>query len=130
MTVFFDTSAVHALIVPEEETHERAREVFDDLLDGDTLVTHNYVSVEAISLMHSRYGRTAARAAIALLGVAEFVWVDRDVHAAAADALLGRGRSGPSFVDHVSFAVMEERSISRAFAYDGDFARRGFELVG
>jgi predicted nucleic acid-binding protein len=34
-----------------------------------------------------------------------------------------------SLVDHTSFIVMRSLGISRAFAFDDDFAREGFALV-
>jgi predicted nucleic acid-binding protein len=34
-----------------------------------------------------------------------------------------------SLVDHTSFALMRALGISRAFAFDDDFAREGFALV-
>jgi hypothetical protein len=37
--------------------------------------------------------------------------------------------AGVSLVDHASFVLMRALGIGRAFAYDDDFEREGFELV-
>jgi predicted nucleic acid-binding protein len=36
---------------------------------------------------------------------------------------------GISFVDRTSFELMRAEGIARAFAFDRDFARQGFETV-
>ena len=45
-------------------------------------------------------------------------------------ALSESGTRGVSRVDHISFVVMEARSLRQAFAFDADFISRGFDLVG
>lgn len=133
MITLVDTSALYALVVRSDQHHSRAAVAFRGLVDESALVTHNYVDVEIISLVHARHGRASVAAVRSLLDVIEHVWVDHELHARAFDELADpgadHGRDGPSFVDLVSFAVMDEHGISRAFAYNDAFARRGFELV-
>jgi predicted nucleic acid-binding protein len=54
------------------------------------------------------------------------VWVDEAAHAAGVAALLAALPTRISLVDFVSFEVMRERGISRAFAFDDDFRKAGF----
>ena len=57
------------------------------------------------------------------------VFVDEDLHRAAVTALLAGVRRRVSLVDWVSFELMRRRRIERAFAFDRDFERQGFEAV-
>ena len=92
------------------------------------LVTHNYVVVEAVSLVDARLGRRAARDLVdRILAAVEIVYVDAATHQLAAAAFSGGARA--SFVDCVSFEMMRRRGITRAFGFDRDFVHAGFELV-
>lgn len=129
MTVLVDTSALYALISPKDRDHNRARQTFVDLLDGNDLVSHNYIVVETISLVHARHGRNLLPQVRALLDVLEIVYIDAEIHDAAWERMTGRGRRGPSFVDLVSFEFARSLEISRAFAFDDDFAKEGLQLL-
>jgi predicted nucleic acid-binding protein len=54
--------------------------------------------------------------------------VDLALHDRAISWLKARSGKVPSLVDAVSFAVMRERGIREAFAFDEDFQRAGFRL--
>ena len=130
MSVFVDTSALYAHLDGSDARHSQAKRTFAELLDVEPLFTHNYVTVEAISLVQSRLDRRAARALIDdLLPAIRTVWVTHEIHGAATAALLAAGRRRPSFVDWVSFEVMRREAIPRAFAFDPDFAAQGFATV-
>jgi len=93
-------------------------------------VTHNYVVVEAATLVHRRLGTSATRILLeAILPVVEIVWIDRELHEAAVSALLAGIRRRVSLVDWVSFEVMRGRGIETAFAFDRDFGVQGFATV-
>lgn len=129
MTTFVDTSALFALLAADDDQHARAADWFRHARE-ERLVTHNYVVVEAVSLIHRRLGPLPARALIGdLLPVLEVRFVTEPLHERATSAFLaGLGRR-PSFVDRVSFELMRAEGIPRAFAFDPDFAREGFETV-
>jgi predicted nucleic acid-binding protein len=129
VTVFVDTSALYALLSVSDRDHERARTTFARLLDDEPLVSHNYVELETISLVHARHGRRPLPRLRALLDVIECVWVDEELHAAAWERVARRGRTGPSFVDLVSFEVMARLELTTAFAFDDDFATEGYSLA-
>ncbi len=132
MTVFVDTSALVALIDGSDERHAASVEELA-ALRGErhaSLRTHEYVVVEAISLLQRRAGMPAVRLLIdALLPAIDVRWIDRDTHIVARDAWVAAGRRRVSFVDHVSFAVMRDEGIVRAFAFDRDFADEGFSVI-
>ncbi len=57
----------------------------------------------------------------------EVIWVDEALHQSAL-MRYESNRRRVSFVDCVSFVVMEQESIERAFCFDEDFQLEGFEI--
>lgn len=129
MTVLVDTSALYALLAREDPNHDAAAAAFAGLRQGRPLVTHNYVVVETVALVQHRFGVSAVRTLLDLLGPIEVIWVDGETHRAALAALLAAPRRRLSLVDRVSFEVMRDRGISHAFAFDPDFEQEGFMTV-
>jgi predicted nucleic acid-binding protein len=64
-----------------------------------------------------------------LLPVIDIKTVDEDIQATAVAAYRRAGSASVSLVDHASFALMRALAIRRAFAFDDDFTREGFDLV-
>lgn len=130
MTVFVDTSALYALLDRDDAQHPAARAAFPALLENEELTTHSYVLVEAVALTQCRLGPDAVRALTQeLLPAMTTVWVDEATHAAGLAALLAALPTDVSLVDHVSFHVMRTLGITRAFAFDADFAAAGFSTL-
>jgi len=128
VAVFIDTSAMFAFLDADDEHHAAAAETWRRLdHDTATLVTHNYVLIEAAALIQRRLGGEALRdfmeAVVPLLAV---VWIGRDLHQAAAAALLMSGRRRVSLVDCASFEVMRRAGIREFFAFDPHFNEMGF----
>lgn len=132
MTTFVDTSALFALVDEDDPEHDAALTWLEDAstLESERFVTHNYVVVETIALARSRLGPAAIRMLIdEVLPVSEVRYVDEDLHRRAlATYLVGLSRR-VSFVDRTSFELMRDERIERAFAFDRDFVREGFETV-
>jgi uncharacterized protein len=129
MATFVDTSALYALVVPEDRDHDVAVDALRSLRNR-TLITHNYVVVETVALTQARRGIVSSRRLVEdLLPVLTVEWVERDLHERAMTALLADSRRGISFVDHVSFALMREMGIETAFAFDQDFTDMGYEVI-
>lgn len=132
MTTFVDTSALYALIDEGDPAHAAAVTWLDDIADAapERLRTHNYVVIETIALTHARLGAAAVRLLIDdVLPACEVRFVDDDLHDRAVIAYLaGLGRR-VSFVDRMSFELMRAERIDRAFAFDPDFKREGFETT-
>ena len=131
MTVFVDTSAFVAILDRDEP---RRRTALDELAglraSATSLLTHEYVIVEATALVQRRLGMAALGVLVEeLLPLCEVAWVDPELHLAARQALLAARRRGVSLADWVSFLVMRRRGIRTAFAFDADFATEGFELL-
>jgi uncharacterized protein len=129
MSVFVDTSALYALLDEADRHHADASDALRRLV-GTELVTHAYVIVETCALVGRRLPwRATERLVDGLLPVIEVRPVDADLHGAAMGAYRGSASAAVSLVDHASFTLMRSLGIGRAFAYDDDFVREGFELI-
>jgi predicted nucleic acid-binding protein len=130
--VFVDSSAYLALLDRTDEHHAQAAAILDHLADVRTRpFTTNILVIEAYSLVLSALGRTAA--VRFLLGSMTSSTVV--VRARARDEerarqiLLQYDDRDFSFVDAISFAVMERLHIARAFTFDRHFAQYGFTIL-
>lgn len=132
MTTFVDTSALFALIDEDDADHLAAsawlRGPGSD--PSEMLVTHNYVVVESLSLIQRRLGASAVRTMLdRIVPTMSVVYVDEELHARAAAAFLAGLSRRVSLVDRVSFQVMREGNLDRAFAFDRNFKAEGFAVV-
>jgi uncharacterized protein len=126
LLIFVDTSALYALLDRDDRFHDEAKRTFATL-ENEERVTHGYVLVETTAIAHRRLGEIAVRRFVhELVPVLSTVWIDEATHAAGVAALLAALPTRISLVDFVSFEVMRERGISRAFAFDEDFSAAGF----
>jgi predicted nucleic acid-binding protein len=131
--VFIDTSALYALFVPVDTKHRVASATLLELgRERTPLLTTDLVLFESYILVHARTGR------VGLLRfrniVAKTPWLECIVttpeHQAEAWRLIEqRTDKEYSFVDAASFVVMRALGIERAFTFDADFFREGFETL-
>ena len=131
--VLLDTSAIFAAARTKSDRHAEAGAAYRTLLTGtQRLVTTDLIVAElhALSLarVHPRFGLdlidrllTSDRIEVVAAGIERL--------AAAADLLQQRPGRAYSLTDALSFVLMRELSISRAFTLDADFAAEGFEVI-
>jgi uncharacterized protein len=130
VTTFVDTSAWYALLDRADPNHAGASDQWRELVSSESLVTHSYVLVESTALVQRRLGIEAVDSLVNdLAAPATVTWVDAGLHQRAVASLLAARRRHVSLVDWVSFELMRQRSISRAFAFDDDFRQQGFTVV-
>lgn len=131
MSVLVDSSAILAYLSEQDVRHERAKEWLGDARTRrEPLIMHSYAALESSALVQRRLDARSLRAFHQELApLFEFVLVDRETHDAAVAALLAALPTKTSLVDYVSFQVMRDRGIPRAFAFDRDFVSAGFETV-
>lgn len=129
MSVFVDTSALFALLDEADSQHTQASDALRRLA-GAELVTHSFIVVESAALVGKRLSWTATEQLLdGLLQAVDVKPVDSDLYETALGAYRQSSSARISLVDRMSFALMRSLGIRRAFTFDGDFAREGFELV-
>jgi predicted nucleic acid-binding protein len=128
--ILLDTGYFIALFTPDDDLHERAA-AWSLHLNEPLLVTE-YVLLECVNSFSKPKDRSSAHALI------EHVRSDPAcelVHASPKlfEAGLRLHRERPdmewSLTDCISFALMGERSLQRALAYDHHFEQAGFEAL-
>jgi uncharacterized protein len=131
MNVFLDTSALLAVLDADDANHQAAKRSWESIITaGDTLVSHNYILVEASALVLHRLGLEALRVLEGdMVPVLRVLWVTRDIQAAAAAAHLAARRRSLTLVDCASFEIMRRTGIRTAFAFDRHFSEYGYELL-
>ena len=131
MRAFIDTSAFYALLDRDDENHRRAKDAWTILLkNGNTLITSNYVLVEAFALIQHRLGIEAVRGfQNDILPLVNLEFVDPELHRSGVSALLSASRRNLSLVDCVSFEMMRTLETRTAFAFDPHFKEQGFHIL-
>ena len=121
--ILVDTSALLALLDADDPWQSLVRATFADRPDDD-LVTHGYIVAESIAVARHRLGIEGVVTLLDdVLPAIDVLDVDRATHATAQTRYRSSLPSGLSFVDQVSFAVLEREGIQVALVLDSDFAR-------
>ena len=140
--IFLDTGFVFALVYADDAHHARVTEVLNQYRGrplADFVLTTNHVISETVTLLRKKAGSDprARHALAARTGARMFAGIFGKVHHAteeeerAALAYFARhDDKAYSFVDCVSFVLMEKLGIREAFTVDGDFTHRFVALPG
>ena len=129
MDVFVDTSGVVALLSTSDRNHLEATGTWASLLElRARLVTTDLVLAETVVVARARGGFDfSVQAGDRLLRPPfEIVWIERPLIDSAWSLYRRYSDHLLSLCDCVSFALMRERRIETAFAYDSDFEAVGF----
>jgi predicted nucleic acid-binding protein len=131
--VFVDTSALYALFVPVDAKHRVASAILLELSREHTpLLTTDLVLLESYILVHARMGRVGLlrfRDIIARSPWLECIVMTPEHQTQAWRLIEQRSDKEYSFVDAASFVVMRVLGVERAFTFDADFSREGFEML-
>lgn len=128
--LFVDTSAWLATLDPRDKYHQAAVAFYQDalaryprLLTTNLVIAETYVSV----LKKAGYHK-----AISFLDSVEqsrrfqCIWSGQELEAQARDILRRYDDQDFSYTDAVSFALMQQRKLTEAFAFDHHFSVVGF----
>ena len=131
MRIFIDTSAFYALLDRDDANNQKAAKAWTTLLGAEhTLVTSNYILVEALALMQNRLGLEAVRGFQEdILPLITIEFVSQEMHRSGIAALLSASRRSLSLVDCVSFEFMRSSGIKTVFAFDTQFREQGFTVL-
>lgn len=129
--IFVDTSAILAILIPDDLNHLRAMQHWRTLLEEDqTLLTNNYVLVESIAIIQKRLGLSKMHDfQEKLLPFMTIGWIDEDQHHAAIRHVLAANRRQLSLVDCGGFETMRRLKIEKVFTFDDHFREQGFEVI-
>ena len=128
MTAFVDTSALIAFLDAEDPAHGTCREAWRHAaLEGEGLMTTDYVVLEAVAVAQRRWGLDAVRTLVGeYLPLIEVDPVSKEDRDAGLAALLAAGQRQLSLVDCVSFTVMRRLGIRDYLGLDPHFEEQGF----
>ena len=131
--IFVDTGAWLALIDRDDGHHAEARAIYRALLEQHRgLCTTNLVIAETYNLVRRRIGYEAAMQFLTAIRSSTrltLVYSDASLEREGERILKRYADQDFSFVDAVSFALMNQRGMRQAFAFDKHFFVAGFELV-
>lgn len=132
-TLFVDTSAWFALADGSDQYHDRATEVFPELLRSNhNLVTTNLVVAETYILIRRSLGHRAAITFLESIAASPRIvkiFSDRSLEEEAMEVLRAYQDQLFSYTDAVSFSVMKQKRIQTAFTFDQHFATAGFTIA-
>ena len=131
--LFVDTGAWYALADRFDQYHEQASALFPRVLrEYPRLVTTNLVIAETYVMIRRKLGHEAAITFIEKISTSpklSKVYSDRALEEEAETILRDFDDQDFSYTDAVSFAVMRQNSISKAFTFDKHFVTAGFAVI-
>ena len=127
--VFVDTSALLALLDRADPAHTAVLDAFAGLRNAE-LLTHGYVIAESLAVARRRFGVDGAIALLDdILPVVAILPVDPELHLRVQRRYRQTLPSGVSFVDRLSFAVIERDALDAVLATDADFRAAGVPVL-
>ncbi len=131
--IFVDTAAWLALADNTDSYHAAARATHAQLeRQGSLWITTNLVLAESYNLILRRGGYSAAISFLDFIrnsGNVQLIYSSLEIELQA-ETILRKYHDQPfSYVDAVSFAVMQQHAIHTAFGFDNHFRIAGFQLA-
>ena len=135
-TVFWDTSAFVALGNADDDLHEQAVRVSGALAQQEARILTTSAVLTEVANTFSRSGwRPVAHQLVeslrqsAVLGIARVIHVDEPLWERGWALFVERPDKHWGLTDCISFVVMQDQSITRAFASERHFEQAGFERL-
>jgi len=131
--VFVDTGAWIAVSDKRDQYHIRAAGEYRRLIQGSQqLVVTNMIVAETYTAIRRAMGHAPATRFLQSLNQSKHlrhVFSDAYLERQAQDMLVRYADQDFSYVDAVSFALMRQRGITEAFAFDHHFVIAGFRTL-
>jgi len=130
--IFVDTSAFVALFDKKDKYHQRATDYFMSLQFGAVqLHTSNYIIDETITRIRIKNGHKFALEFgkyFFMSKIFQIHYIDKEIEQDAFEIFKKYSDKKLSFTDSTSFALMKKVNIKKAFTFDTDFKKAGFEI--
>ncbi len=131
--IFVDSSAWIALVNDNDSHHKQAASIYPDILKNyRRQVTSNLVVAETYVVLLRELGYGTAMEYLNRINASPRIlktWSDESIEREAEQMLAKYSDQGFSYIDAVSFVLMERRSIKKAFSYDRHFVAAGFNIL-
>ncbi len=133
LVIFVDTSLFKALVDQQDEFHDKAEKIWNNLDKERTLLaTSNFIIDESLTLIRVRCGLKKALSfrekIIKGVPVLKLIRVTVVDEAQAWNWFLNEWKD-LSFTDCVSFSVMKRLGIQKVLTFDKHFTQAGFERM-
>lgn len=132
--VFVDTSGWVALFVENDADHKKAVSIFEQLKEEKTLIyTSDYVideTITTISVRGSHKQSVVAGSALFNSEIIKNIYVAPEYLESAWKLYQKYKDKEFSFTDVTSMTISKELNIKKAFSFDTDFQKMGFEVLG
>ncbi|MFH0925293.1 MAG: PIN domain-containing protein [bacterium] len=131
MNIFVDTSAFLAVIDADDFNHRLAKKIWDNLITTrEELGCTNYILLETFALMQRRFGiETVKIFQEDVCPIIDIYWIRESDHLIGVNAVITTSRRKLSLVDCISFTIMRQLQINKAFSFDPHFKEQGFNLI-
>ena len=130
MGVLFDSDALFALYVATDVHHQKAKKIFQDLLDKKIeLWATNLVIQEVTTVVSYRLGQKQAKDFLNRfnkIGVKQ-IFVGQKLTTNAWEIFRRQKKRGTSFVDCANVAVCKEMGINKIFSFDQIYNKLGLK---
>jgi len=131
-SLFVDTGAWYALADRSDQHHNQAVDIYPKLLTNHRHLTTNLVIAETYILIRRAIGHREAITFLENIAASPRVikvFSDRILEDRAENILRKYQDQDFSYTDALSFTVMEEYALEKAFSFDQHFVIAGFTLI-
>jgi predicted nucleic acid-binding protein len=129
---FVDSSALIALAKVNDDNHLRARTFLESLSGSFQFVTSDYILDETLTRLSDSLGAEKAAHFVEKIfesRLYKIIFIEKRIFESALKWLKKYADKPLSFTDCTSFVLMQKFGLKRAFAFDDDFRKVGFEMV-
>lgn len=131
--IFIDTGAFIAKYFANDQFHKKATKLWKTLEKGrDKLITSNFILDETLTLLARKsYPEFASEKADILYGTnaIKILRPSHEVELCALKYFKKFADQQVSFTDCVSFQLMKDHNIKKAFTFDNHFKLAGFQIL-
>ena len=130
--IFVDTSAFVAIHDSKDPHYDSSQKIIEKLIPQKaSLITTNYVLTESDTVISQKVGKDKAISFKESFDPSILiVRVEEELEEAAWQIFKEIKSKNVSFIDCTSFAIMKSYGVREAFAFDEDFKKAGFRLLG